>query len=112
MYIKNCNLRKLYKYFGLKLDMKNIEIVLNKMSKDKNALDLLLSVSYLRGGWELNGGPLWADKRELFKGHLLNFNQIVGHNKVDSIFTIGNSKSSVTFCDSLWHNEEYHTLNI
>jgi predicted phosphodiesterase len=98
--------------FGLNKNMKNIAIVLNKMGVNNYALETLMAISRLRGGWNLNGGPLWADNKELFDGYLSGYHQIVGHNKIDNVFTIGDSESSITFCDTLWHNDDYYTLNV
>lgn len=105
--------RELLDHFGLKSDLSNLAVIINKIGKDnKWRQDCLGTVSHYRGGFDLYGGPLWADKRELLKDHLAGFQQVVGHNKIDSIIKIGNSKSSITFCDCLWKKEESLTLNI
>lgn len=98
--------------FGLKSDFSNLSVVINKIGKDNKWRYCLGTVSFYRNGLDLYGGPLWADKKELISDYLLDIHQFVGHNKVNGIFKIGNSKSSITFCDSLWINEESLTLNI
>jgi predicted phosphodiesterase len=103
---------KLLEYFGLNADMSNIAVIINKIGKTSKWRDVLFTVSYLRSGFDPYGGPLWADRREVFSDFLSGFQQFAGHNKVQGVIKIGNSKSSITLCDCLWHTEESITINI
>lgn len=104
--------RKIFDDFGLKSDLSNLAVTINKISKSKWREDCLGTISHYRRGYDPYGGPLWADKRELFNDYLTGFHQITGHNKVDGIIKIGNAKNSITFCDCLWIKDESLTLNI
>ena len=56
-------------------------------------------VGIYRGGFN-TGGPLWLDIRE-FKNPLKNFNQVVGHTKVDFPIYKDYGNEKVIFCDCL-----------
>lgn len=103
---------RLLKYFGLDDDMSNLAITLNKIGKDLKWKVELGTISYYRGGKDDFGGPLWADSVELGQNHLTGFHQIVGHNKILDITTIGDSESSITFCDCLFVKGKGYTLSI
>ena len=42
----------------------------------------IYSVGYLRGGSSDTGGPLWLDRRNLWKKPLTDYHQIVGHTRI------------------------------
>ena len=86
--------------FGLEKDKSNLAEVLNKMGNDEFGRDVLMLISSWRGGENAIGGPLWADMREL-EVPLEGIHQYLGHNKVQNIWTKGDKKSSITFCDVL-----------
>lgn len=105
-----------YKYYlsniGLDREFSNLGDIINKAGTDADGLDLLCSISRFRGGYDLNGGPLWADINELYDNYLDDFHQIVGHNKQNYINTVGDSTSSITYCDSLEYRIEGYILDI
>jgi len=104
---------ELFVQFGLKEDKSNLAIILNKVSKDPLWRRILGDISFYRNGGDRYAGPLWADKIELEKDLLLpNFHQIVGHNKFEQIFTVGDSDTSITFCDCLFNKNEAYILDI
>lgn len=62
----------------------------------------LISNSFERGGSSYHGGPLWATSSEMKKNPLEGFHHIVGHTKMDEIWTHRRTKyssTSVTFID-------------
>lgn len=73
--------------------------------KDKR---ILLQCSFLRGGSDNHGGPLWADIDEFGVDELLpGYVQLVGHNRVTSIRVEGESTTDtghIVFCDSLYRD--------
>ena len=103
---------RLLNYFGLNGDMSNLAMTLNKIGRDPKWREVLGTVSHFRGGTDKNGGPTWADRRELEGDYLTGFHQIVGHNKCADIKKIGSSISSITFCDCLWNKTKSLLLNI
>ena len=103
---------RLLEYFGLNVDMSNLATTLNKIGKDLKWKVELGSISHYRGGNDKYGGPLWTDRIEIDKDYLKGFQQVVGHNKVPDIITMGNSKSSITFCDCLFAKTKGYALSI
>jgi len=103
---------KLLKYFGLNEDMSNLAITINKIGRDLKWREVLDTISHHRRGFDKFGGPLWADRKELYNDFLTGFHQVVGHNKVVDIIKFGNSKSSITFCDCLFSKDKGLSLNI
>jgi hypothetical protein len=105
-----------YKYtfdkFELKNDFSNLSIILNEIKNHSDYLNIYDKISAYRGGYDLNGSPIWADKRELISNYLTGFNQIVSHNKVSDIIKYGDEKSSITFCDCLWNKVDSLTISI
>ena len=63
----------------------------------------IFQVSYLRGGFSTQGGPLWADKRETSIKPLKGYHQIVGHTRVSDIMEVKfkDKKTSITYIDCL-----------
>lgn len=62
---------------------------------------LLFQVGYERGGSNLYGGIVWADKKETESDILLGYSQIVGHTPVGDIaITIGGINSNITYTDT------------
>lgn len=98
--------------YGLKNDFSNFADTLNSASKDSNGLKIFDKVSLYRGGFDRFGSPIWADIEELNLDMLNNCHQIVGHNKVSNIYTIGDQNTSVTFTDCLFARTEGYILNI
>lgn len=105
-----------YKYtfdkFELKDDFSNLSIVLNEIGKNTDYLGIYDKISYYRGGYDLNGSPIWADKRELISNYLTGFNQIVGHNKVQDFEYYNNDDSSIIFCDCIFNEIKGLTIDI
>lgn len=87
----------------LKDDKSNIGEVLNNMTLDIKSLSILNKLSYFRGGFDLYGGPLWANYNETQQDYIDDIHQYVGHNKVEEIHTsyIKNTNGSITYCDVL-----------
>lgn len=103
---------KLLTYFGLTPDMSNIAFTINKIGRDLKWREVLGTTSHLRGGFDKNGGPLWADIRELKDNYLFGFHQVVGHNKVSDIVNLKNRAESITFVDCLWNKTDSLRLDI
>ena len=62
----------------------------------------LAACSWLRGGYDNDGGPFWADIEEIYNDPLVGYHQVVGHNRVNAVCTKTVSPStSITFCDCL-----------
>lgn len=97
--------------FGLLADKSNLADVLNNMADDDLGRKMLMMVSSFRGGEHEISGPLWSDKREL-ETPLYGMHQYVGHNIVDNIWTKGDKKSSITFCDVLSRRKKCLIINI
>lgn len=73
----------------------------------------IFMVGLCRGGIDKVGGPLWADKREIYDNPLPNFEQIVGHNPVKKPMKYEkNNRTSITFCDCLTRCDYFYTLNL
>ncbi|GAB3316416.1 metallophosphoesterase [Larkinella ripae] len=83
---------------------------MNTMHQDRTLRTTLFDVSYLRGGFDEAGGPVWADKRETSTDYLPGFHQIVGHTPVPDFLTIGDQTSSITYTDVLQTKEAFYTL--
>lgn len=96
-------------------DLSNIADVINKIGNSPK-VEIFDVVSYYRGGTSLNGSPIWADENEFIgrrnPGYLPGLHQFVGHNKQKNIRKIGDSISSITFCDCLWNKVNTATLKI
>ena len=101
--------------YGLLPDLSNIADVINKIGNSPK-VEIFDVVSYYRGGTSLNGSPIWADENEFIgrrnPGYLPGLHQFVGHNKQKNIRKIGDSISSITFCDCLWNKVNTATLKI
>lgn len=104
--------RRLLDYFGLNSDLSNLGVTINKIGRDSKWREVLGTTSHYRGGIDKFGGPLWADRIELYQDYLNGFHQIAGHNKIANITKIGDSTSSITFIDCLWNKIDSLTLNI
>lgn len=79
----------------------NIADILNFCFETKH--EPIFDCSWSRGGRKKVGGPLWADKNETYKKPLENYNQIVGHTRVDNIKHYNNYKgnTSITYIDCM-----------
>lgn len=66
----------------------------------------LFAIGYRRGGYNITGGPLWADKKELENSPLPNYTQILGHNPSNSIEIIEGADYKLVFCDCLFKQEK------
>lgn len=76
-------------------------------------VETLMDCGIRRDGRQKIGGPLWADKSELWLKPLPGYKQIVGHNPVFDIVTSPIKKNgSITFCDCLHMTENYHVVEI
>lgn len=84
--------------------------VMNKMHEDRMLRTALFDVSYLRGGYDEAGGPVWADKRETSTDYLMGWHQIVGHTPVGEFTTIGNQTGSITYTDVLQTREAFYSI--
>ena len=72
---------------------------LNTMHRCETAAHFLFDVGRVRGGSQAYGGPVWADRTETIHDHLAGYHQVVGHTPVSDIITVGNTVSSITYCD-------------
>lgn len=84
--------------------------LMNQMHQDRMLRTSLFDVSYLRGGFDEAGGPVWADKRETSTDYLSGWHQVVGHTPVTEFVTIGDSSGSITYTDVLQTKEAFYTL--
>ena len=84
---------------------------MNRMHQDRMLRTALFDVSYLRGGFDEAGGPLWADKRETSTDYLPGLHQIVGHTPVPEFTTIGDETGSITYTDVLQTQEAFYTID-
>ena len=99
----------------IEYDTLTIEQRINMLSDTRTGMYKLAEVGSIRGGMRHNvAGPLWADKSETMNNQLPGFHQIVGHSRVDKVFTIESAKtnSSFTYCDCLQKVSEVYTLEI
>jgi hypothetical protein len=85
---------------------------MNKMHQDRMMRTALFDVSYLRGGFDEAGGPVWADKRETSTDYVPGLHQIVGHTPVQEFMTVGDQTGSITYTDVLQTLEAFYTLEI
>jgi predicted MPP superfamily phosphohydrolase len=92
-------------------DCKNIADILNLMFEFN--YDPIFMVSHLRGGHDKVGGPLWADKQEIYTKPLAGYHQIVGHNAVNRVITYDfHDLTKLTFCDCLGTKEEFFKIDL
>jgi predicted MPP superfamily phosphohydrolase len=73
----------------------------------------LFMVSPHRGGRDKVGGPLWADKIEIYTKPLEGYHQVVGHNPVPYVrtYTFKNG-TKLTFCDCLTKTDKFYILDL
>lgn len=79
-------------------DVQSISDYLNQkwINLDQNLFD----IGYIRGGRKKFGGILWADILETKEDPLQGYHQIVGHSRIDNIFTNEIDKNtSITYVD-------------
>ncbi|MGV3561356.1 metallophosphoesterase [Larkinella arboricola] len=93
-------------------DLSQLAPVMNRMHQDRMLRTALFDVSYLRGGSDEAGGPVWADKRETSTDYLPGLHQVVGHTPVPEFVTIGDENGSITYTDVLQTQEAFYTLEI
>ena len=75
--------------------------------------DPIFAVSHHRGGKSKEGGPLWADKVELYTKPLKGFHQVVGHTKVPNIKTYDfKENTKVTFVDCLPVSDDFFKIDL
>jgi len=98
--------------FGLKSDLSNLGITLNKIGDDPRGKFCFSDNSKYRGGFDTYGSPIWSDDLELKYSSLTGIHQIVGHNKFDTIQRFGDDETSITFCDCLYKEIKELTLDI
>jgi len=86
-----------------------------ELEKDGNVADILnfcfeakhqplFDCGFYRGGRAKVGGPLWADKIEVYKKPLDGYHQIVGHTRIKEIKhynQYANKNTTVTFLDCM-----------
>jgi hypothetical protein len=76
---------------------------LNLAFEEGNAT--IFDVGRMRGGFKDVGGPLWADKNEIWKKALRGYHQIVGHTRTNKIIHNKiNKNTSITYIDVLENN--------
>jgi len=80
----------------------------------KEQMYALLQVGHLRGGYEDMGGIFWVDRRLVSDKPKKHIRQIVGHSKVDEIYTVDvDYYTSITFIDCLeGKNPLFYELNL
>jgi len=73
----------------------------------------LFMISHHRGGSGKVGGPLWADKIEIYTKPLYGYHQIVGHSPVSEIKTyVISENTKVTFVDCLNVCDDFYTIEL
>lgn len=85
---------------------------MNKVHAHRILRTSLFDVSYLRGGYEEAGGPVWADKRETSTDYIPGLHQVVGHTPVPEFITFGDQTGSITYTDVLQTQEAFYTIEI
>lgn len=79
-------------------EMKTIAGYLNLMFEFN--YEPLFLISHYRGGSSQVGGPLWADKKEVYSKPLPGYHQVVGHTPVGEVKTYDfYDLTQLTFCD-------------
>ncbi|MFC5411016.1 metallophosphoesterase [Larkinella bovis] len=91
-------------------ELDQLAALMNRMHEDRKMRTTLFDVSYLRGGFDEAGGPVWADKRETSTDYVPGLHQVVGHTPVPDFQTIGNETGSITYTDVLQTREAFFTL--
>jgi hypothetical protein len=95
-------------HYGLNDDDTNLGDVFNKMFRSPDE-DILCEVGNIRMRKEYDenwtGGILWADKSETIDSYMPEYHQIVGHSQVQFVTRIGDKDSSITYCDTLGHQD-------
>lgn len=88
----------------------NVADILNFCFEAKH--EPIFDCSFYRKGRAKIGGPLWADKIEIYNKPLNGYHQIVGHsrtNKIEHYNNYSNKDTSVTFvdCINISYNKYY-----
>lgn len=92
-------------------DCKNIADYLNVMF-NFNFEDIYM-VSHHRGGYNKVGGPLWADKIEIYSKPLSGYHQVVGHTPVNYPKTYDfYDLTKVTFADCMDKSDDFYKLEL
>lgn len=91
-------------------DCKNIADYLNIMFEFN--YEPIFMIGRQRGGCNNEGGPLWADKVEIYTKPLPNYHQIVGHTKVPNVKTYDLKDAKVTFVDCLPVSDEFFKIDL
>jgi hypothetical protein len=99
---QKCVVRHNEKIEGLTIDHnEQIADILNFLFEARH--DAIFDCGLIRGGYQKNGGPLWADKNETYKKPLDNYHQIIGHTHIDEVKHYKNYKgdTSTTYVDCM-----------
>ena len=81
----------------------NLEEEVNKVYElDKEDCNI---VSFRRGGFNNFAGLLWADTEDLIEDALINYNQIVGHNRVKPYSVIKRENYNIFLSDHFDTNQ-------
>jgi hypothetical protein len=75
----------------------------------------LFHVGPMRGGYDKDSGPFWADYAETIKDPLTGYHQIVGHTHTRNgilHYEHPDENTSVTYTDCLDTKTEFYTLNL
>ncbi|WP_420150649.1 metallophosphoesterase [Spirosoma sp.] len=86
--------------------------LLDKLHRSVNFRNILFEVGPRRGGYDLCGGPVWADRSETKVDYLSDFHQVVGHTPVDAFTTITSEAGSITYTDVLQTKTAFYELVI
>ena len=91
-------------------ECKNIADVLNMMFEFN--YEPIFQIGHMRGGFAKMGGPLWADKTEIYHKPLPGYHQVVGHNPVPNPKTYDfYDLTKLTFCDCLPVYNKFYELD-
>ena len=93
------------------VDCKNIADILNLMYEFR--YEPIFMVSHHRGGHNKVGGPLWADKIEIYTKPLPQMHQVIGHTPVACPKTYDfYDLTKVTFCDCMAVCDTFYKLDL
>ena len=93
----------------LKLPVKAVDIAdfLNVYVDKSSVRNDIAQVGISRGGFNMTGGPIWADwKKDLKKDPIIDINQIVGHSEIDEYTTINYGDYTITNIDCFMEDKE------
>ena len=91
------------KYNVENITINNLEEEVNKVyASNKEDCNI---VSFRRGGWNNFAGLLWADIEDLIEDAWINYNQIVGHNRVKPYSVIKRENYNIFLSDHFDTNQ-------